>query len=106
MQGKPPKLPEKCNECGRPASEVKIYLSNYKCQDCMRAYSKRRYELRKQGLLVQTGPSRPRWDVVKVILDPSHEWIWADGHWQEYDRKLHGTLVGVTIIEKAFDEMH
>jgi len=100
MMDKPPKLPVRCGTCGR--DDVPIYLSNYKCKDCMRAYNHERYLARKAGYAAATR-SGERWDTVKT-MDPTHEWIFVDDHWEEYEPALHGTLVGVKIIEKEFDD--
>lgn len=70
----------------------------------MRTYNHERYLARKAGTLVQTGPNRPGWNKESKIMDPSHEWIFEDHHWEEYDINVHGPLAGFKIIEKDFDE--
>ena len=92
----------RCARCG--AEDKPLHLSNNYCKDCMRVYNHERYEARKAGTLVQTGPNRPRWGTTTIVLDPSHEWIFTDSHWEEYDEAKHGPLTGVKIVEKDFDE--
>jgi hypothetical protein len=91
----------KCARCG--AEDKPLHMSNNYCKECMRAYNRERYLARKAGTLTPSA-QRVRWDSVTKTLDPSHEWIYVDGHWEEYEYAIHGTLVGVKIVEKDFDE--
>ena len=92
----------KCARCG--AEDKPLHLSNNYCKECMRAYNRERYLARKAGTLAPSSTTRVRFGSVTKTLDPSHEYIFIDGHWEEYDYNTHGTLVGVNIIEKDFDE--
>lgn len=96
-------MARKCVDCGRTDDEIKVHMSNNKCTDCMRIYNKRRYEAKKAGTLVQTGPKRDRWGSRTLIMDESREWIFDNEHWEEYDQATHGTMVGANIVTKDFE---
>jgi hypothetical protein len=32
---------------------------------------------------------------IRMIMDPSEEWIFDDGHWEEYDPSIHGAKKNV-----------
>lgn len=89
-----PRLELACSVCKRTPDEVRI-LSNRYCTDCMSEYNKEQRRLRLKETKTAT---------VQMIMDETEEWIWEDGHWQEYEKPLHGPKRNVKHVE--FEDMH
>jgi hypothetical protein len=69
------KLPLACSRCHRTPDEVRI-LSNRYCVDCMRAYNKRHWQLKKPLYAMHQSPSALREGTVQDGM------IYTDGHWE------------------------
>ena len=89
-----PKLELACSVCKRSPEEVRI-LSNRYCVDCMSEYNRnaRHARLRASSTVAE-----------EMIFSPDEDYIWYDGHWDEYNKDFHGPKRNV--VHKDFDEMH